>query len=171
MAGARTGAPLSFACDASILLYASNVSSPHHLAARRFVESSAAGRETFCLTWSTALAYLRIATHPSIFPSPLAPAEARANLEALQVLPHVRFLGVEPELWPAWDRATKGVVVRGNGVPDAELAATLLQHGVRVLYTNDRDFLRYPMLEVRNPLEAASVREVKRPSRRKGART
>ena len=36
--------------------------------------------------------------------------------------------------------------------PDAHLAALLLQHGVRTLYTNDRDFRKFDFLETRNPL-------------------
>lgn len=37
-------------------------------------------------------------------------------------------------------------------VPDAHLAAILLQHDVRKLYTNDSDFRRFTFLDVRNPL-------------------
>jgi hypothetical protein len=36
-------------------------------------------------------------------------------------------------------------------VPDAHLAAILFQHGVRVLYSNDRDFRKFGSLEVRDP--------------------
>jgi predicted nucleic acid-binding protein len=44
------------------------------------------------------------------------------------------------------------VHARGNLVPDAHLAALLLQHGVRRLYTNDREFRKFDFLETRNPL-------------------
>jgi hypothetical protein len=43
--------------------------------------------------------------------------------------------------------------VRGNLVPDAHLAALLLQHGVRRLYTEDRDFRKFDFLEVVDPFE------------------
>jgi hypothetical protein len=43
--------------------------------------------------------------------------------------------------------------VRGNLVPDAHLAALLLQHGVRKLYTLDRDFRKFDFLEVADPFE------------------
>ena len=42
---------------------------------------------------------------------------------------------------------------RGNDVPDAHLAAPLRQHDVPTLSTNDRDFLRFGFLKVRNPFE------------------
>jgi predicted nucleic acid-binding protein len=41
--------------------------------------------------------------------------------------------------------------VRGNLVPDAHVAAILLQHGVRTLYTSDRDFRKFSTLDVRDP--------------------
>jgi hypothetical protein len=37
-------------------------------------------------------------------------------------------------------------------VPDARLVAVLRQHGVRILYSSDRDFRRFDFLEVRDPL-------------------
>ena len=42
--------------------------------------------------------------------------------------------------------------MRGNLVPDAHLAALLLQHGVGTLYTRDRDFRKFSGLAVRDPL-------------------
>jgi predicted nucleic acid-binding protein len=41
--------------------------------------------------------------------------------------------------------------VRGNLVPDAHLTAILHQHGVQKIYTEDRDFLKFDFLDVRDP--------------------
>jgi hypothetical protein len=49
---------------------------------------------------------------------------------------------------------TAAVPARGNLVPDAHLAALLLQHDVRVIYTNDRDFRKFDFLDTRNPFAA-----------------
>lgn len=43
-----------------------------------------------------------------------------------------------------------GVV--GPRAHDARIAALCLHHGVRELWTADRDFTRFPELKVRNPL-------------------
>ena len=64
---------MCYSLDVNVLLYASDRSSDRHEAARQFLESCAARPEVFCLTWQTLMAYLRIATHPSIFAAPLAP--------------------------------------------------------------------------------------------------
>ena len=64
--------------------------------------------------------------------------------------------------------ATAGRVV-GPQVHDARIAALCRLHGVRELWTADRDFTRFDGLVVRNPLIAETVRE--RPPRyRKRAR-
>ena len=108
-------------------------------------------RELVYVAWVTAMAYLRIATHPTIFASPLSPEEAMANLERLLALPHVRVLSEEDGFWTVYQQVTRGLTVRGNLVPDAHLAALLRQHGIARLYTNDTDFLKFPFLDVKNP--------------------
>ena len=40
----------------------------------------------------------------------------------------------------------------GNLVHDAHIAALALEHGVREIWTLDRDFARFPGLRIRNPL-------------------
>jgi hypothetical protein len=112
------------------------------------------GNEVFCLAWPTVMAYLRLVTHPAVVSPPLSPDQATENVEALIGLPHVRLLGEQEGFWEEFREATKGLVVRGNLVPDAHVAAVLRQHGVRILYTNDSDFRQFAFLEVRNPFEA-----------------
>ena len=142
---------MSYALDANVLLYASDASSAFHSRAVALLERSAAGPEIVYLPWPVAMAYLRIATHPSIFESPLSPDEAESNIGALLARPHIRPLGEIDGFWDAYLRSTEGVVARGNLVPDAHLAALLLQHGVTTLWTHDRDFRRFERLRVRDP--------------------
>jgi toxin-antitoxin system PIN domain toxin len=135
----------------NVLLYASDRSSDRHERARRFVESCAASPEIFCLTWPTLMSYLRIATHPRIFAAPLNPDEALGNVAALVGLPQVRVVSELDGFLDAYRRVAGDMSVRGNLVPDAHVAAILFQHGVRTLYTNDRDFRKFELLDVRDP--------------------
>jgi hypothetical protein len=96
------------------------------------------------------MAYLRIVTHPAILPRPLPPPEATRNIEALLDRPHVRSPGEADRFWPIF-RATAGERPRGNDVPDAHLAALMRQHGVRLIYTRDRDFRRFDGIDARDP--------------------
>ena len=98
------------------------------------------------------MSYLRIATHPSIFDHPLTPSEAMANIETLLNLPHTRFLSEDEGFWDIYQELTREVPTRGNLVPDAHLAAILRQHGMKKLYTHDRDFLKFALLDVHDPL-------------------
>lgn len=143
---------MSFSIDANILLYASNSQSPHHVVAHRFLVACASGREVVYIAWPTAMAYLRIATHPSIFAAPLRHAEALANLRSLLGRPNVRLVSEKPDFLDLYAEVTGEVPVRGNLVPDAHLATLLLQNGIRTLYTNDVDFRRFDFLDSRNPL-------------------
>jgi toxin-antitoxin system PIN domain toxin len=131
---------VSFSCDVNVLLYASDRASPVHAAARSFLMRAAAGGDLFCLGWPTVMSYLRIATHPGIFSSPLTPAEALRNVDALVALPYVRLLAEENGFLEVYREVAGSFPVRGNLVPDAHLAALLKQHGVRTLHTRDTDF-------------------------------
>lgn len=145
---------MSFAVDVNVLLSASNPACKEHKAARAFLERSIAGDEIVCVAWATLMSYLRIATHAGIFPAPLTPQEARANVVGLLGLPNVRALSEGDGFWESYEEVTRGVVVRGNLVSDAHLVAVLHQSGVRVLYSNDADFRLFPLIELRDPLAA-----------------
>jgi toxin-antitoxin system PIN domain toxin len=143
---------VSYSVDANMLLYASDRSSPVHAQALDFLSQRAADRETrFWLAWPTIMAYLRVSTHPKIFESPLKPAEAEKNIDSLLQLPQVGLLSEDDRFWQTYQRVASERTIRGNLVPDAYLAALLLHHSVKTLYTRDRDFLEFTFLEVLNP--------------------
>jgi toxin-antitoxin system PIN domain toxin len=142
---------MSYSLDANVLLYASDRSSERHERARQFLDSCAAGAELLCLTWPTLMTYVRVATHPSIFAAPLTPDEALGNVTALLALPHVRAVSELDGFIDTYKRIAAETTVRGNLVPDAHVAAILLQQGVRTLYSNDRDFRKFETLDVRDP--------------------
>ena len=145
---------MSFAIDVNILLYASDTTHPDHARARQFLERCVRRGEVFYLTWPTIMAYLRIATHPSIFDRPLSHTEAARNMESLLACPHVRVLREEDRFWSIYRATTDEVPTRGNLVPDAHVAALLRQHGVKVIQTRDRDFLKFGFLKVADPLNS-----------------
>jgi toxin-antitoxin system PIN domain toxin len=142
---------MSYSLDVNLLLYASDRSYERYDAARKFLDSCARGPELLYLAWPTLMSYLRIATHPSIFAAPLSPAEAFDNVNALLAMPHVRAVSEVDGFADAYKHVTDGLVVRGNLVPDAHLAAILFQHGVRTVYSSDRDFRKFASLDVRDP--------------------
>jgi toxin-antitoxin system PIN domain toxin len=144
---------VSISIDVNVLLYASTTRSTYHTRANELLQQCASGSDLFCIGWPTVMAYLRMVTHPAIVSPPLPIREAEGNVDALVRLPNVRLLSEQEGFWDLYRESTQGLVVRGKLVPDAHLATLLRQHGVRVLYTNDRDFRKFDFLEVRSPFE------------------
>ena len=143
---------MSYSIDANILLYASDESSPWHQPAKAFLEQRATDPDILCLTWPVLMAYQRIATHPAIFASPLAPELAWGNVQKLLALPRARVVAENEEFAEDYFLATAKMTVSGNLVPDAHVATILREHGVRRIYTADTDFRKFDFLKVLNPL-------------------
>ncbi|HWX87942.1 MAG TPA: TA system VapC family ribonuclease toxin [Solirubrobacteraceae bacterium] len=141
---------MSVTVDANVLLYASNADDELHRPARELVERLASGPDLLYLFWPAVMGFLRIATHPAILPSPIAPKQAMATVAALLIRPTVRTEAESRDFWETYT-ASAGQDARGNHVPDAHLAALMRSHGVKVIYTRDRDFRRYDWIEPRNP--------------------
>ena len=143
---------MSYTVDANLLLYASDSSSPFHDRSSTLLGQMAQGPEIVYLFWPVLMAYLRIATHPSVFVAPLTPAEATGNVERLLALPHVQTPGEHERFWSSYQRVADASV-RGNLVPDAYVVALMHENGVRTIWTHDRDFRRFDSVEVRDPFE------------------
>lgn len=142
---------MSVTIDANLLLYASDQRSPRHRTALDLVQRLAAGPGLVYLFWPVAMAYLRIATHPSVFEHPLDPQAARANLGSLIDRPHLRCPGEATGFWSVYQDTVGDDVIRGNLVTDTHIAALMRQHDVSTIWTTDRDFLRFPDIAARNP--------------------
>ncbi len=143
---------MSYTVDVNVLLYASDHESPFHDAAAAFLRERAEDPDIFCLTWPVIMGYLRLATHPRLFEKPLAPRAAVDNIAALLDLPRCRVVS-EPERFLEMYRGVAvEVAARGNLVPDAHVAALARAHGIRTIYSHDRDFRKFPFLRVVDPV-------------------
>ncbi len=144
---------MSYSIDANILLYAVDRSSSRHERAYEFLQKASKGPEILAITWPVIMAFLRIATHPSIFTNPLSPQDAQSNIASLISLPHVRLLSEADGFWQIFNQIADGISLRGNIIPDAHIAAILRQHGVTTIFTGDTDFRKFSFLRVHNPFE------------------
>ena len=142
---------MSYTVDVNILLYASDRESPYHASASAFLRERAEDPDIFCLTWPVIMGYLRLATHPRLFTSPLAPQDAIDNIAALLSLPRCRVVSEPEHFLEVYRHIAVEVAARGNLVPDAHVAALARAHGVRTIYTRDRDFRKFPFLRVVDP--------------------
>jgi toxin-antitoxin system PIN domain toxin len=142
---------MSSTLDVNVLLYASDESSPFHTEARTLIERLAGGTDLLYLFWPVLLGYVRMATHPAIFPGPLSVEAATSNVEQLLSRPHVRTAGEGEGFWQVYRATTTGMVVRGNLVTDAHLVALMRENGVATLWTHDRDFRTFEGIRVQDP--------------------
>lgn len=147
---------MSSTIDVNVLVYAVNTRAPKHEPALALLDRLAGQRELFYVFWPVLLGFVRIATHPSLLPRPLAVADALTRVEHLLELPHLRT-GSEGDGTAFWPRYVEmqSEVRGGNDVPDAQLAGLMKLHGVRVIHTDDRGFARFSGIEPR-PLVASA---------------
>ena len=136
--------------DANVLLYAVDERVRHHERAKSFLEEHLNGDVRVGLPWQSLSAFLRIVTHPRIMATPLTIAEAAAIVDDWLAAPAAWV--PEPTLttWNVLRRLLVEGEVRGNLVPDAQLAALAIAHGVPVV-SADSDFARFPEAQWRNP--------------------
>ena len=142
---------MSFTVDANILLYASDERSAYQSAARSALDEIAASDEIVYLFWPALMAYLRLATHPSVFERPLALADALDNIEHILSLPNVETAGEQGGFWSVYRRVVTEADIRGNLVSDGQLIALMLDNGIRTIWTHDRDFRRFRGIRIHDP--------------------
>jgi toxin-antitoxin system PIN domain toxin len=142
---------MSATVDVNVLLYASDESSSFHAKAADLIEQLARGPELLYLFWPVLIGYLRIATHPAIFPRPLSVGVATGNVGQLLGLRHARALGEGDDFWQVYGAVTSGAVVRGNLVSDAHLVALMRENGISTLWSHDRDFRKFEGVRIRDP--------------------
>lgn len=105
------------------------------------------------LPWPTIGAFVRIATHPRVTRNPLGGAAAWSLVERWLAAPPTWVPPATERTAAALGKLLAGTPVTGNLVPDAQLAALAIEHGL-VVMTADTDFGRFPEVRWTNPLRA-----------------
>lgn len=137
--------------DANLLIYAVDEGSPQHVAAREWLETTFNGDRRVALPWQTIGAFLRITTHPRIATAPLTGAEAWQFVVDWLDAPTTWIPPTSVATARVYGSLSSSVNITSNLVPDAQLAALAIEHGLEVM-TADSDFARFPDVRWRNPL-------------------
>lgn len=127
--------------DVNVLVAASRADHPHHAVARHWLETAlGAAGDTAVLTLMPMVvaSFLRLVTSPRIFQQPTPIDEAIAFVDALLAAPGVEQASLGPE-WPRLRQLCLDKQLGGNDLPDAWLAAAVVQTGEH-LVSFDRDF-------------------------------
>ena len=140
------------AVDTNILVYAHREDSPFHQAAFERIAELAEGLATWAIPWPCLHEFLAIVTHPRIYVPPTPLARALDQVEAWLESPTLALLAEPATYWSVLRALLVDGRVAGAQVHDARIVALCRQHGVRELWSADRDFSRFGGLVVVNPL-------------------
>lgn len=138
--------------DVNIWLYLANPDSPFHPRTERAVRPYLHGGRQFALSWQVCYEFVRSATDPRLFPSPVS---------AKAALGFITKVFDRPNAWILHEGLTHGETLRsvieqsgytrGYFIHDCHIAALLLENGVTDIMTADQDFRRFPSLHLIDP--------------------
>ncbi len=138
--------------DINLLVYAHNIRARHHEEACAWWNKCLSENTGIALAWVVILGFIRITTHPKIFPNPLTPEGALDRVEEWLSLPHVHLVQPGESHFRQLQKLLTAAGTAGNLTTDAHLAAIAIERGL-ILHTSDADFSRFPGLKWQNPLE------------------
>jgi len=140
------------ALDTNLLVHAHRRDSSFHAAAKKLVADLAIGKAAWAIPWPCLHEFYGVVTRPRVFSPPSTPDEAINQIDIWLEAPTLHLLAEDSAHWTRLRALIASARVQGPMVHDARIAALCLSHGVRELWSADRDFSRFPALRVRNPL-------------------
>lgn len=138
--------------DANLLIYAYDRSSPSHLKARSWWTDTLSAEEPVGVPWIVLLAFTRLMTHPQICRNPLSSEEVRVITNQWWDCPHVRLIQPSEAAVPVFFDMLREAGMGGNLTTDALIAVCAREYSAAI-YSNDRDFDRFPGIRRVNPLQ------------------
>ena len=140
------------AVDTNILVYAHRADSPFHEPALHCLTEVAESPAAWAIPWPCLHEFLAIVTHPRIYDPPTPLETALEQVDRWLESPSLVLLAESETHWAALRAAVSTGRVTGGRIHDARIAALCRQHGVRDLWSADRDFSRFPDVNSVNPL-------------------
>ena len=139
------------AIDTNILVYAHRADSPWYGGAAEAVRRLAEGSAPWAIPWPCVHEFLSVTTNPYIFKPPSPPAIALQQVEIWMESPTLLLLGEPAGYWQELKTTFLSGKMTGPQVHDAGVHAICRAHGVRQLWSADRDFSRMRGLAISNP--------------------
>ena len=134
--------------DTNVLVYSASPSALQHEASRALLESEI----QLCITPQVLAEFYAVVTNPRRVTVPFSATEARAFIEEL--ISRLEILPLMPMVVRRWTDLAERYGVTGARVFDLQLAATMIENGVKRIYTYNRaDFEIVADLEVLTPEE------------------
>lgn len=142
------------ALDTNLLVFAHRADSPDHQLVLEKLLPVIEGPAAWAVPWPCVHEFISVTTNLRIYRPASTLAQSFAFLESLFASPSIQLLAESPGYFEKLDALASAARVSGPRIHDARIAALCLHHGVRELWTADRDFSAFPQLKIRNPLVA-----------------
>jgi toxin-antitoxin system PIN domain toxin len=140
------------AVDTNILVYSVREDSPWHKAALNCLRLLAEGPSPWAMPWPCIHEFIAIVTHPRIYKPPTPLRDALLQVDYWMESPGLRLLNESKDYWAQLKDVLTTIKAAGPIVHDARVQAICLAHGVREIWTADRDFSRFKNIHAKNPL-------------------
>lgn len=145
------------AVDTNILVYAHRADSPWHGAADRRLTNLAESGAPWAIPWPCIHEFLAIVTHPKIYRPPTPLRHALEQVELWLECPSLHMIGEIEGYWKIFKAAVLSGNITGPMMHDARVVSICRQHGVKTLWSADRDLTRFAGVRVVNPLIAGTA--------------
>jgi toxin-antitoxin system PIN domain toxin len=140
------------AVDSNLLVYSHREDSKFHAASKALVDSLRHQSGSWAIPWPCVHEFIGIVTHTGIYQPPTSLNLALAAVDAWVAAGNLHLLSESPGYFEKLRALALAAKLSGPRIHDARIAALCLHHGVRELWTADRDFSMFPKLKTRNPL-------------------
>lgn len=140
------------AVDTNLLIYAHREESRFHAASKELLDGLRHGAAPWAIPWPCVHEFIAIVTHPRIYQPPTPLPRALAAVDAWAAGDNLQLLSESQGYMDKLRELAITAKLSGPRIHDARIAALCLHHGVRELWTADRDFSLFPKLKTRNPL-------------------
>ena len=140
------------AVDSNLLIYSHREDSKFHASAKELIDTLRHQSAPWAIPWPCIHEFIGIVTHPNIYKPATSLNQALATVDAWQAAGNLHLLSESPGYFEKLRELALAAKLSGPRIHDARIAALCLHHGVRELWTADRDFSAFPQLKTRNPL-------------------
>lgn len=106
----------------------------------------------WAIPWPCLHEFIAIVTHPKIYSPPTPMPIAIKAMNVWISRPNCRMIAEGPGYYETLSKLLADGKIRGHMVHDARVAALCIHHGVRILWSADRDFSLFSALKTENPL-------------------
>ena len=136
--------------DVNVLIYAFRDDSQNHSEFRQWLQETLEAEEPYGIFDLVCSGFLRIVTHPKIFPVPTSLEEALIFIDYVRAQPNCFVISPGPRHWSIFRDLCRTSQLSGAIISDAYYAALAIESGSEWI-TTDRDFNRFPGLRWRRP--------------------